>query len=269
VDFTLISYLATLLLSLVSIVVTGILIGVLGVQQVYGHIKAVKGCFIAGLIALIGTDIILLVRRVSPLDEASSIIAFRLMYSLALCSAAAMGTAATIIYRRPKSSTWKGVYADILRGMPLPFVSFMSILLVLFIFGWTVPLNVQLRSCATSYTELYVPILQIQHVISFYISFVAFLAYPAAVFLLASSTAENAAVTRDLEIFAICVIGLALSNYLQPFFLVGCFGEVVDIIRIPCFIVLTYVFRRITALQSFREVELREYMEHLIRGRKR
>lgn len=268
-DLNPIIYLAAFLLSLVSIVVTGILIGVLGVQQVYGYIKAVKGCFIVAIVALIGTDIILLARRLSPLDDASSIIAFRLMYSLALCSAAAMGTAATIIYGKPKSSTWKGIYADILRGMSLPFVSFMSILLVLFIFGWTVPLNVQLRSCATSYAELYIPILQIQHVISFYISFIAFLAYPAAVFLLASSTAENAAVTRDLEIFAICVIGLALSNYVQPFFLVGCFGEVVDIIRIPCFIVLTCIFRRITALQSFREVELREYIERVRRRRKR
>ena len=258
-------YLVALLLSAVSIAVVAILIAVLAVQQVYAHIKEVKRLFIAALIAFIGIDMILLVRRLSPLDAIETITALRLMYSLTLYSAAAIGFAATIIYMKPKSSTWKDIYSEILRRMPLPFASFTFILLVFFILGWIVPFNVELRSCPTSYTDLYIPILETPHILAFHIGFIAFLSYPVVVFLLASYAAENRAVSRDLRVFASSVIGLGLSNHLQAFFLVRCFAETVDIIRIPCFIVLTYVFRRITSLQIFQDLELREYIEYLKR----
>jgi hypothetical protein len=131
--------------------------------------------------------------------------------------------------------------------------------------GWIVPFNVELRSCPTSYTALYIPVLETSHIVAFHIGFIAFLSYPAAVFSLASYAAENRAVSRNLRVFAACVVGLGVSNHLQAFFLVRCFAETVDIIRIPCFIVLAYVFRRITALQIFQDLELREYIEHLKR----
>ena len=254
---------AALLISLVSVVVTGVLVGVLGLQQVFGYIKAVKRLFMEALVAFIVIDVIFLVRRFSPLDEATTIIALRLMYSLTLFTAATMGSAATIIYRRPKSSIWRDIYGDAFRF--LPFVSYTSILFILFILGWALPLNVALRSCPTSQVDVYVPILESQHIAALSISFVAFLIYPTSIFLLASYAVKNVSLSRDLRMFAAGVIGIALSNYLQVFFLIGCFAEAVDLIRIPCFITLTYVFRRATALQSFRDVEIREYIQMLRR----
>jgi len=263
VDFAMIIHLATLLLSLVSIAVTAVLIGVLSLQEAYAHIKAVKRLLIDALIAFIGMDMVLLVRRVSLLDEAATIIAIKVIYSLTLFAAATVGSAATVIYRKPKSYTLKDIYADAVKFFP--FASFLTILLIFFISDWIVPLSVELRSCPTSYTDLYVPIFESQHLIIFSVSFIAFLVYPTAVFLLASYAVENVAVSRDLRMFAIGVIGVAVSSYLEAFFLVRCFAEAVDIIRIPCFITLTYVFRRTTALQSFRDVELREYIEQFRR----
>ena len=254
---------AALLLSLVSVVVTGVLIGVLSVQRVYAHMKSVKRLFIIALIAFIGIDITLLVRRFLPLDEAAAVLVFKLMYSLYVISGATMGCAATVIYKKPRSFTLKEMYAEIVRKMFLPFISFMSILLVFFILCWTLPLSVELRGCPTSDIDLYVPILETHHQTAFSIAFIAFLAYPTAVFWLASLAAKNTAVSRNLRVFAICVFGIAVSVHLQPFFLIRCFAEAVDIIRMACFIVLTYISRRVTDLQSFRDVELKEYIEML------
>jgi len=262
-------HLVALLLSLVSIAVTGVLIGVLGLQQVYAHIKVVKRLFMEALFAFIGLDAILLVRRFSPLDEATTIITLRLMYSLALYAAAAMGSAATIIYKRPKSFTWRDIYAETVKKAFIPFICYMSILLILFILGWAVPFSVELRRSQTSYPDIYIPVLQTQHLLALSIAFIAFLTYPTAVFLLASYAVRgDASVSRDLRLSAISVGGIAVSCYLQVFFLIVGFAEAVDIIRISCFIILIYVFKRTAALQSFRDVELRQYIEHLRRGDK-
>lgn len=91
------------LISISSTVIAVVLIVVLGVQEVYGHIKVVRSLLIEYLIAFIGIDLILSVRRTLPLNEATTIIAFRLVYSLMLFSTAVMGYVATIIYRKPKS----------------------------------------------------------------------------------------------------------------------------------------------------------------------
>lgn len=184
-----------LLISLISVVVTGVLVGVLGLQQVFGYIKAVKRLFIEALAAFIVIDMIFL------------------MYSLTLFTAATIGSAATIIYRRPKSSIWRDIYGDAFRF--LPFVSYTSILFILFILGWTHPLNAALRSCPTSQVDVYVPILDSQHIAALSIGFVAFLIYPTSIFLLASYAVKNVSLSRDLRMFAASVIGIAVSNYLS------------------------------------------------------
>ena len=119
---------AALLLDIVSIAVIGALIGVLAIQEVYGHIRAVKRLFIETFSAFNGINLILLVRRIYPPNPMVAIISDRLIYSLVLFALAALGCAATIVYKKPKATTLRGTYAEILseRRLALAFLSFMS-----------------------------------------------------------------------------------------------------------------------------------------------
>jgi len=259
--------LITLLLSLISIAVIGVLIGVLAVQQVSGHIRAVKRLFIEALSVAILIDILLLVRRVSPPDAMATILADKLGHTLSLFAAVVLGYAATIIYKKPKSSNWKDIYSEIVSGRKifLPFILFISVIGSLIFLGWITPMSVE-RVSSWPYPYTYVTVREAAHLIAYNIGFIAFLLYPVTVFLLASYAAENKVASHDLRIFAICVLLLGVSNYLQAFLYAENFAEAADIIQIPCFIAMTYIFRRITALQNFHPVELGEYIERLRRG---
>lgn len=253
---------ASLLLGIVSIAVIGVLIGVLTIQQVHGHIKAVKTLLIETFAAFILIDTILLVRRVALPDAMATIVFDKLIYTISLFALALIGHVATIIYIKPKSSTWTGIYKEIARGGKIfvSFLLFISIIISFIILIWFAPIRAELAEC---YPHLYVPSREIQTTMAPNVTLIIFLLYPVTLFLLAGYAAENKTVSRDLRIFAICIIGLGLSNYLQAFFVSICLAEVLEIVQIPCFIAITYVFRRITALQSFQEVELREYMARL------
>lgn len=260
--------LVSLALTLGSSVATIVLIVVIGVQEVYGHIKVVKRLLIEYLAAFIGIDMILSVRRVLQFNEATTIISLKLIYSLMLFSAVAIGYIATIIYRKPKSSAWKDIHADIFRSkIFLPFALFFSLILGIAILIWVAPLSVEL-GCLPSSTGRYVPIYDSLYAVAFHLAFIAFLLYPTPTLLLASYVTENAVISRYLRMFAISIIGLATSNYLQRFLLTSCSAATSDLIQIPCLIILTYVFRRMTALQRFYYVDTQEYIKDLTIGAK-
>lgn len=113
-----------------------------------------------------------------------------------------------------------------------------------------------------------IPIYDLLHLLAFHIAFIVFLAYPTPVLLLASYAAENAVVSRYLKMFAICIIGLATSNYLQRFFLTICSAEAADLIQIVCLTILVYIFSRITSIQRFGYVDLREFIERQLQRSK-
>lgn len=254
---------AALLFSLTSLVSTSLVIGVLSVQKVYAHLKAVKRLLMEFFLAFIGFDLVMFLRSSFPLDEATTVLAARCMFSLWLYAVAAIGVAATILYVRPRSTSWKDMYRDVLKKMFLPFVSYMTIIFIIFVVTWTLPLNMELRACPLSGIEMYVPVVDTPHLIILSISFIAFIIYPTTVFLLASKAANDEVVSSNLKMFAICIVGTALSMLLQPYFFSRLYSAGVNIIRIPCFLLLTYVFRKNTILQSFYSVELREYVEEL------
>lgn len=263
--FAMVIYFVSLILSVVSIAVIGVLIGVLAIQQVSGHIKVVKRRLIEAFIAAMLIYITLLIRRVSPLDAMTTILFDKLGHTLSLYAAVVIGYAATVIYVRPKSSNWKDIYKEIVSGRKIffPFILFISIIGSLIFLSWITPMRVELVSSWPS--PLHVTVREVPHLIAYNIGFFAFLLYPVVVFLLASYAAENKTVSRDLRAFAICVLLLGASNYLQAFLVTANFAEAAGIIQIPCFIVITYVFRRITVLQNFYHVELKEYMARLRR----
>ena len=154
-----------------------------------------------------------------------------------------------------------------MRKIALPFIAYMTVFSIALILAWTLPIELELKGGAFSERELYRPILEPSHLIVNSIVFAAFLAYPTRVFLLASNVAENREVSESLKIFVICIASLAVYTFLQPFFLSRWFAEAGDIIRIPCLIIMTYTFRKISTLQSFYDVELREHIESLKRRR--
>jgi len=252
-----------LLLCLTSVLVTGILLGVLSVQRVYAHIKLVRRLFIGSFVGFIGIDFILLLMRSIPLDRASANLAVRGTFTLSLYIWGLMGLAATIIFCKPGSTSWSDVSKDIMRKMLLPFASYMTILLILFILNWTSPLSLELRRYFETEIGIYAPILEPHYITSLSIGFAVFISYPTTVFFLASHAAEDVGASQNLKIFAISAVGLAISSFLQPIFLSGRFGEAADMIRIPSLILIIYAFRKINALQSFYAVELREYIKEL------
>ena len=256
-----------LLLFLISVLVTGILMGVLSVQQVYAHIRPVKLLLMGSFIGFIGINFILLLMRTIPFDEASADPAVRGIFTLSLYIWCLMGLAATIIYCRPCSSSWSDVIADIAGNMRLPLASYMIMLLFLFILSWASPMNLVLRSYFGSGVGIYAPKWETPYMTLLFVGSAVFISYPTAVFLIASRAAGDSAASQTLKTFAISSVGLALSSFLQPIFLCGGFGEVADMIRIPSLILVFYAFRRINALQSFYDVELREYMRELAQWR--
>lgn len=257
--------LVPLLLSLTSLLVIGILIGVLSVQQVYSHIKFVKLLFLGSFISFIGINFFLFVMRLIPLDKASTNLAVRGMFSLSLYIWGLMGLATTIIYCKPSSASWSDIYANIVKSVFLPFVSYITILIILLILSWTLPLSLELRRYSETEIGIYVPLLEPPYIISLSIGFAVFLSYPTMVFFLASLATENMVASQNLKILAIGAVGLAISAFVQPIFLSGRFGEAADMIRIPSLILITYAFRKINTLQSFYDVELRKYIKELLR----
>jgi hypothetical protein len=248
-------------LNMASMIVKGTLIGLIGIQQVFAHIKTVKRLFLAGLIAFITIDMLLFLRRFLPFDEASTLLVLRTMFSLSLFAAATIGTAATVLYKKPRSASLRELYADTVKRMFLPFFAYMTILLILFIVGWTLPISLELKGSLISENEIYVPILEPPHLISLSFLFAPFVVYPTAIFWLASRKMENVRISHDLKMFSCSMVGLAVSILLQPIFLSRCLAETIDIIRMPCLIVLTFIFRKITTLQDFYYEELRQIVE--------
>jgi len=248
---------------LTSIVVTSLLIGILSTQKVYAHQKAVKRLLMEFIIAILGFDLVIFLRSSIPLNEATTVLAARCMFSLWLYAIAAIGVAATILYVRPRSTSWKDMYRDILKKGFLPFVSYMTMIFIIFVVTWIRPISMDLRACPLSGVNMYVPVVDTPHLIMLSISFIAFTIYPTSFFLLASKAANDEEVSGNLKMFAICMVGIAISMLLQPYFLHTLYSAGVNIIRIPCFLLLTYIFRKNTVLQNFYNVELREYLEEL------
>ena len=256
------------LISLTTVVIEVLLIGVLMAQRVYAHIRAVKRLLVEALVAFLGVELLLMARRFLPLDATVTALVVRGVFSLSLYSVAALGTAATILYRRPRSTSWREMYLDLVRSAFLPFLLFIAAIFVLLALNWTLPLALRHGGCPASAAGIYMPILEPVHIVMVFAAFLLFLIYPTLIFVIASNSAQDEQVSRGLGIFAACMVGLALTILLQPLFLSRCFPEAVEIIRIPCLIALTWVFRRNTAIQSFYDVELREYLEDLKRRRK-
>lgn len=259
--------LMALIIIFTSVVVAGVLIGVLSIQQVYAHNVVVKRLFIECFIAFLGADLLLFVRRFIVLDRVSASLVVRGILSLGYFALITVGCAATILYINPVSGSWREMLSEIMRKMGLPFITYMMVLVITLILAWTLPIELELKGGVFSEIGLYRPILEPPRLIVNSIVFAAFLAYPTRVFLLASNAAENSEVSESLKIFATCMVGLAVYTFLQPFFLSRWFAEAGDIIRIPCLIIMTYLFRKITTLQSFYDVDLREYIESLKRRR--
>lgn len=236
------------------------LIWVLAIQRVHGYIKIVKYLFIEVFASFILIDSILLIRRVLLPDMTAFIISDKLIYTITFFALAAIGQAATIIYVKPRSSSCKDIYTAITRGgkILIPFLLFISIIIISTILIWIFPIRMELSDF---YPYLYVPVHEIQQMMISSILFLIFLLYPVALLLMASYATKDRAFSHELRIFAICIIGLGVSNYLQPFFVT--IAEILGVIQIPCFIAITYVLRRITTLQNLQDVELREYIARL------
>jgi len=264
-DFAIVVHWAAILISLASIAVAVVLMVAIGVQKVNGHIKTVKRLFMESLIVFSVIDLIVLVRRVLPLDEAATIIALRLLFSLILFLVAVTGQVAAIVYSNPKSSSWKDILGAIFAGTKrsIVFASFIFIVISALIPVWILPFRVELRSCSPSSLELYVPIYAPLSLIFLEIVFIAFIVYPVGVFLLAGYATKNVPVSRIRKTFAVCLISLGISTYLLVLLLSSCFPEVSDIIRIPCYIFMTYFFRRMTTFQRLYHMDLEELKEYV------
>lgn len=257
------------ILSLTSISVAGILVGVIIAQKAYSHLRAVKSLFIGALIAFMGLDIIIFARKFFFLSEALTVIAVRATFSLILFAAAVMGLAMTIMYCKPHSTAWKDIFIDVMRAMFYPFMLYMIFIIVVFVLNWALPISLELRSCPFFKFEIYMPVLQAREWAIIISTFVVFLLYPVAMFFLMSRAAVDEEVSQYLEMFTICLIGLAVSALLQPLFFYKCFPEAVDIVRIPSLVVMVYIFKQLTVLESLSEIELEDYLEDLKRRARR
>lgn len=256
------------LLSLTSISVAGILVGVIITQKAYSHLRAVKSLFIGALISMMCLDIIIFARKFFSFSVALSVIAVRVTFSLILFAAAVMGLAMTILYCKPHSTEWKDIYIDVMRATFYPFMLYMIFIIVVFVLTWALPISFELISCPFKF-EIYMPVLQAREWAIIFSTFVVFLVYPVAMFFFMSRAAVDEEVSQYLEMFTICLIGLAISTLLQPLFFYKCFPEAVDIIRIPILVVMVYIFKQLTVLESLSEIELKDYLEDLKRRARR
>lgn len=260
----LVTDLFSLSLTMVSMFAAVVLIVALCAQEVYGHIKAARILLIGYFTAFIGVDLILALRLSLPFNGAMTVIALKFMYSFMLFAMAIIGYFATIIYVKPASSEWRAINTEIFRSkIYLPFTLFLAIIVGVLILVWFVPLSVELGYFPSSIGR-YVPVYSPLHIMAFHLVLIIFIAYPFPIFLLASYATENAVVSRYLRMFAVSIVGLAISNYLQRFFLTSCSAAAADVIQIPCLIAQAYVFRKITSLQRFYYVDLKEYVKHLL-----